>query len=424
MSQQSVTDLAAYSLELARRARSAAAALAKVSIEQKNRTLTTMADLIRNNTAPLKAANDKDINTARQAGLSSAMIDRLELTDNRIEAMSASLEQVAAQIDPVGQIMEGYVRPNGLQIRKVRVPIGVVAIIYESRPNVTADAAGLCLRSSNACILRGGKEAIQSNLAIARCLREALATNAMPIDAIQVVDCTDRALVPELLKLDRYIDLVIPRGGESLIRTVVELSTIPVIKHYAGNCHIYVDGNCPMELAESVIINAKCQRPGVCNAVETVLFHCDVADEFIPVICGHLAERGVEIRGCPQTCSTFPQAHPADEKDWYCEYLDLILAVKVVTDVDQAVDHINTYGSHHTDAILSHDLRSVEKFVTNVDSASVMVNTSTRFSDGYEYGLGAEIGISTDKLHARGPMGAADLTTYKYIVRGSGQLRE
>jgi glutamate-5-semialdehyde dehydrogenase len=419
-----VTDVKAYSQDLGRKAKAAAAKLSSVSIEQKDRALKTMARLIRERTQILKNENARDIANARQADLSAAMIDRLELTDKRIEAMAVSLEQVAAQTDPVGRIIEGYRRPNGLEIQKVRVPIGVVAIIYESRPNVTADAAGLCLRASNACILRGGKEAIHSNLAIAQCLREALKASELPVDSVQVVQTTDRALVNELLKLNEYIDLVIPRGGESLIRTVVELSTIPVIKHYAGNCHIYVDRSCALDLADLVIVNAKCQRPAVCNAVETVLFHEAIADEFIPPIGEHLIRLGVEIRGCPRTCSLLTKATAATEQDWRTEYLDLVLAVRVVSGLDEAITHINTYGSHHTDAILSSDLPAVDRFVNNVDSASVMVNTSTRFSDGYEYGLGAEIGISTDKLHARGPMGAQDLTTYKYVVRGAGQIRE
>jgi len=424
MTEQTITDLAAYARQLAQNARRAALVLGQTSVEQKNRALYEMADLIRRNAQMIKSENAKDLQRGQQAGLSSSMLDRLELTDKRIEAMAVSLDQIANQTDPVGQIIDGYVRPNGLEIQKVRVPIGVVAIIYESRPNVTADAAALCLRASNACILRGGRQAIASNLAIANYLRMALERAAIPVDAVQVVQTTDRALVAELLGQDEYIDLVIPRGGEGLIRTVVELSRIPVIKHYTGNCHIYVDRTCRADLAEPIVVNAKCQRPAVCNAAETVLVHKEIAKSFIPTICRHLADRGVEIRGCPQTCKLFDQAKKATNQDWRTEYLDLILAVKVVADIDEAIDHINTYGSHHTDAILSDDLNAVAAFVRNVDTASVMVNTTTRFSDGYEYGLGAEIGISTDKLHARGPMGASDLTTYKYVVRGSGQIRQ
>ncbi len=360
---------------------------------------------------------------ARQAGLKAAIIDRLTLTDQRIESMAGGLEQLADQVDPVGQIIEGYVRPNGLRIEKVRVPLGVVAIIFESRPNVTCDAAGVCIRSSNACILRGGREAINSNLAIADALRAALEAADLPVDAVRLVQTTGRELVPILLKLNQYIDLVIPRGGRSLIEAVVQQSTIPVIKHYTGNCHVYVDKDCPFEMASQVVINAKCDRPGVCNAVETVLFHRDIADDYLPRICGQLVDRGVTIRGCPQTCRLFPQADPAGKQDWFTEYLDLVLAVKVVENLDQAIEHINTYGSKHTDAILTDQIAAAERFARRVDTASVMINASTRFSDGAQYGLGAEIGISTDKLHARGPMGAADLTTYKYIVRGQGHVR-
>ncbi len=419
-----ITDFKSYALELAQKARTAAGKLAAVSVGQKDIALNKMAELIRKHKGDIQQANTYDIEAGTQAGLSSAMLDRLKLTDKRIEAMAVSIEQVAAQKDPVGQTITGYLRPNDLRIEKVRVPIGVIAIIYESRPNVTADAAALCLRASNAVILRGGKEAIHSNTAIAKILREALGVAGLPIDIVQLVETTDRALVPELLKLNQYIDLVIPRGGESLIRAVVEQSTIPVIKHYAGNCHIYVDKACSVELAERIIINAKCQRPGVCNAAETVLFHKDIADSFIPRICEKLVERGVEIVGCPKTQQLFSKASAANEQDWFTEYLDLKLAIKVVDNIDQAIEHINTYGSHHTDAILTDDISAADKFTAGVDSASVMVNASTRFSDGFEYGLGAEIGISTDKLHARGPMGADDLTTYKYIVKGNGHIRQ
>ncbi|MFA5863467.1 MAG: glutamate-5-semialdehyde dehydrogenase [Phycisphaerae bacterium] len=422
--QKTTDDLKTYALDLAKRARTASRLLTELSVGQKDFALSKMAELLRSHKIQIKDANAKDLETAERDGLPPAMIDRLKLNDSRIEAMAVSIDQVARQTDPVGQIIEGHVRPNDLKIEKVRVPIGVIAIIFESRPNVTADAAALCLRSSNACILRGGKEAIHTNLAIAGVLREALGNAALPIDAVQLVESTDRNLVPELLQLSDYIDLVIPRGGESLIRAVVETSKIPVIKHYTGNCHIFVDKDCSLPLAEKIIINAKCQRPGVCNAVETILFHRAIAETFLPAICEKLARRGVEIRGCPETKKIFPRATPANDSDWSTEYLDLVLAVKVVSDVSQAIDHINNYGSHHTDAILTDNIPTAEKFVKQVDSASVMVNTSTRFSDGYEYGLGAEVGISTDKLHARGPMGAADLTTYKYVVRGNGQIRE
>ncbi len=422
--EKDIKNLKEYAADLAKKARAASRILNQIPVGQKDFALTKMAQFLRDRAAQIKEANAKDLAAAERDGLDAAMMDRLRLSDGRIEAMAVSIDQVARQTDPVGQIIEGYVRPNGLRIEKMRCPIGVIAIIFESRPNVTADAAALCLRSGNACILRGGKEAIHTNLAIAAVLREALGAAALPIDAVQLVESTDRNLVPELLQLSEDIDLVIPRGGESLIRAVVNASKIPVIKHYTGNCHVYVDKDCAPAMAEKVVINAKCQRPGVCNAAETVLFHKDIAEKFIPAICEKLSQRGVQIRGCEQTRKYFPKAVPATEEDWSKEYLGLILAVKVVADINEAVSHINKYGSHHTDAILTDNVPAADQFVREVDSASVMVNTTTRFSDGYEYGLGAEVGISTDKLHARGPMGAADLTTYKYVVRGYGQLRE
>jgi glutamate-5-semialdehyde dehydrogenase len=370
------------------------------------------------------AANGKDVAAAKDMGLTAAMIDRLRLDADRVAKMAKAVAEVAAQSDPVGQVIEGWVRPNGLRIEKRRVPIGVVAIIYESRPNVTSDAAALCLKSGNACILRGGKESIHSNLAIGAAIADALASTGLPPEAVQIVKTTQRELVPLLLSEEENIDLVIPRGGESLIRAVVEQSRIPVIKHYTGNCHVYVDAACPRELAEVVVLNAKCQRPGVCNAAESLLFHEKAAEALLPRVCEKLIEAGVEIRGCERTRELVDGARPASEQDWYAEYLDLIIAVKVVRDVQEAIEHINRYGSHHTDAILSHDTEAVRAFVAGVDSGNVMVNCSTRFSDGGEYGLGAEIGISTDKLHARGPMGAADLTTYKWIVQGDGHIRK
>lgn len=421
---QKKVDLKSYALELASKARKASRALMEIPVAQKNFALEKMAELIRLRAQEIKRANEKDIEAAEQAGVGGAMIDRLRLTDSRIEGMAVSIDQVAGQTDPVGRVLEGYIRPNGLKIEKVRVPIGVVAIIFEARPNVTADAASLCLRSSNACILRGGKEAIHSNQAIIGAIREALGSAALPIDAVQLVEQTDRALVPELLQLDTLIDLAIPRGGESLIRAVVAASKVPVIKHYTGNCHVYVDKDANSGMAEKIVINAKCQRPGVCNTAETVLIHQAIAEQFVPVICEKFSQRGVEVRGCPKTLSYFPKAVAATDEDWAAEYLDLIIAMKVVENVNEAVEHINRYGSHHTDAIVTDNLPTSEVFSRLVDSASVMINTTTRFSDGYEYGLGAEVGISTDKLHARGPMGATDLTTYKYIVHGDGQLRE
>jgi glutamate-5-semialdehyde dehydrogenase len=374
-------------------------------------------------TDALLAANAADLADARKAGLSAALIDRLTLTADRVKKMARSVEEIADFRDPVGEVIEGYVRPNGLRIERVRVPLGVVLTIFESRPNVTSDVAALCLKSGNAAILRGGKESLRSNLAIHGVLAEAVASQGLPADAVQMVDTPDRGLSSALLRQDTLIDLVIPRGGEALIRAVAEESLIPVIKHYKGVCHVYVDDLADLDMAEAICLNAKVQRPGTCNAMETMLVHKGVAARFLPRMCTKLADAGVEIRGCERTRQFWPEAKPATEDDWFAEYLDLILAVRVVNDIDQAIDHIAAFGSNHTDAIVSEDIRRVQQFTRDVDSSSVMVNTTTRFSDGGEYGLGAEVGISTDKLHARGPMGCRDLTTYKWIVTGNGQLR-
>jgi len=371
----------------------------------------------------LQAANEQDLAAARQAGLAEAMIDRLRLTDARIESMAAGLEQVAAWPDPVGGTIAEWDRPNGLHIVKRRVPIGVIGIIYESRPNVTADAAGLCLKAGNACILRGGKEAKHSNLAIAAVLRRALASAGLPAEAITVIESTDRAVVPAMARAEGLIDVIIPRGGEALIRAVTESATIPVIKHYAGNCHVYVHAAADLDMAEALCMNAKCQRPGVCNAMETLLVDAAVAEQFLPRIAAKLRAAGVELRGCQRSRQVVSEMAAAEEDDWTREYLALILAVRVVDSLDAAIEHINTYSSAHTEAIVTADAAAAERFTAAVDSSSVMVNASTRFADGGEYGLGAEVGISTDKLHARGPMGADDLTTYKWIVTGNGQVR-
>ena len=408
---------------IAAAAKAAAARLARSSGGQRNAALLAGAKAIRAAKAGLRAANEKDLARGGEFQLTNAMIDRLRLTDERTEGMAVALEQIAAQVDPVGQTLAGYNRPNGLRIEKRRVPIGVIGIIYESRPNVTADAAGLCLKAANACILRGGKEAIHSNLAIAAALREGLAAAALPAEAVTVIDNPDRAIVPAMATAEGLIDLIIPRGGEARIRAVAEAATIPVIKHYTGNCHVYVHADADLDMAESIAINAKCQRPGICNAMETLLIDVAVAETFLPRVARKLAEAGVELRGCRQSCKLVAGMKPAAESDWTEEYLDLILAVKVVDGVDAAIDHINAYGSKHTDAIVTRSIEAAERFVAGVDSSSVMVNASTRLSDGGEYGLGAEVGISTDKLHARGPMGAEDLTTYKWIVTGSGHLR-
>jgi len=417
-------DLEQYARRLGEAARAAGRLLALTSGRQRNDALARIAEALRNRTAEMLAANARDLEAAETARLSKAMIDRLRLDESRVAAMARAVEEVAAQPDPVGRVLGGWVRPNGLRIEKRAVPLGVVAIIFESRPNVTSDAAALCLKSGNACILRGGKESHHSNLAIGAVLADALEAAGLPAGAVQIVETTDRRLVPALLVQEETIDLVIPRGGESLIRAVVAQSRIPVIKHYTGNCHVYVDASCPSDWAESIVLNAKTQRPGVCNAAETILFHKDVAAAMVSVIGRQLIAKGVAIRGCPATCRLLDAATPADEQDWATEYLDLIVAVKIVDSLDEAVDHINRYGSHHTDAILTRDVVSADRFVAAVDSGNVMVNCSTRFSDGGQYGLGAEIGISTDKLHARGPMGADDLTTYKWVVTGQGQVRQ
>lgn len=423
-------DQRAYVEALARGARQASRVLTCVPGAVKVRALHRMAGALRAQRALLLDANSRDVAAAEQAGLGKALVERLRLNDKRIEAMAAGIEQIAAQADPVGQVIEGYVRPNGLRIEKRRVPIGVVLFFYESRPNVTSDAAALCIKSGNAVILRGGKEAVHSNRMIVSVIKDALECDPSTRElagAVQFIENTDRALVPIILKLDRYIDLVIPRGGESLIRAVVADSTIPVLKHFTGNCHLYIDAGATAmeEKVRAICVNAKTSYPGgaVCNAVEHLLFHKDAAPALLNKVCQDLAKAGVEIRADERARSLFPGAQPATSDDWATEYLAFIVGVKVVDSIDQAIDHINEYGSHHTDGILSTSIDSINRFVTGVDSASVMVNASTRFADGGEYGLGAEIGISTDKLHARGPMGATDLTTYKWVVSGDGHVR-
>jgi glutamate-5-semialdehyde dehydrogenase len=416
-----------YVENLGKAARRAAEQLAVLNGGARSAALRRIAALIRQRRDALAEANAADVEAAQKAELAPALVERLRLNDKRIAAMADGVEQIAGQVDPVGQIIEGYVRPNGLRIQKVRVPIGVVLFFYESRPNVTSDAAALCLKSGNAIILRGGKEALHSNRAIVQIIAEALRESEIDPAAVQLVDSTDRALVPHLLKLDRHIDLVIPRGGESLIRAVVSESTVPVLKHFTGNCHVYVDAateSMEREVRE-VCVNAKTSYPGgaVCNAVEHLLFHRDAAPRLLAKVCEDLAAKGVEVRGDERARRLYPGAKPATPEDWDTEYLSFVVGVKVVDSLDEAVRHINDHGSHHTDAILTGDARAADSFVRRVDSASVMVNASTRFADGGEYGLGAEIGISTDKLHARGPMGAADLTTYKWVVTGEGHVR-
>jgi glutamate-5-semialdehyde dehydrogenase len=411
-------------LEKASQAKAAARVLAGVSSAIKNQALMKMADGLVSATAELKKENEKDLKYAREQGLSSALIDRLELNDKRINGMASGLREIAALPDPVGEVTRMWQRPNGLRIGKVRVPIGVIGIIYESRPNVTADAVGLCLKSGNSIILRGGSEAINSNTAIAKILMQAARSAGLPEGCIQLIDITDRQAVMEMLKLDEHIDLIVARGGASLIQTVTKNSKIPVAKHSAGICHTYVDVGADLKMAEEICFNAKVQRPGVCNSMETMLVHQDVAEEFLPQMIRRFQEADVEIRGCPQVRKIFPGVTEATEEDWRTEYLDLILSVRVVRDIDEAIDHIMTYGSLHSDAIVTKDYQRANRFLKEVDSAAVYVNTSTRFTDGNEFGLGAELGISTQKLHSRGPMGLEDLTSQKFIIFGDGQIRE
>ena len=418
------SDLTAYCDTLADRALAASRSLAASSGDQRNTALRAMAKAIRDNKAELQQANAKDLEAGRANGLSPAMLDRLELTDARIAAMAASVEQIADQGDPVGKIIEGRVLDNGIKLSKLRVPIGVVLIIFESRPNVTSDAAALCLKSGNATILRGGKEAMHSNQAIAKCVQAGIESAGIDPAAVQLVETTDRAAVGALLKMEGKIDLCIPRGGESLIRAVVEQAHIPVIKHYTGNCHVYIDASADEQMAIDICVNAKTHRTGVCNAAETMLFHKDsAASGLLTKVCEALEAQGVEVRGDAQAQAVFANATTATDEDWATEYLDKIIAVRVVDSLEQAATHINHYGSKHTDAIVTNDLSAADRFVKTVDTANAFVNCSTRFSDGGQYGLGAEIGISTDKLHARGPMGADDLTTTKWVAYGSGQTR-
>ncbi len=420
-------DIQQYVIQLGKAARKASAQLVGLRGEAKVAALRKIAAGIRSGAPALLAANALDVAAAEKAQMQPALIERLKLNEKRINSMATGVEQIAEQVDPVGQIIEGYVRPNGLRIQKMRVPLGVVLFFYESRPNVTSDAAALCIKSGNAIILRGGKESLNSNLAIAKIISKALEESGIDPNAVQLIQSTDRAIVPPLLKLDQYIDLVIPRGGESLIRAVVEESTIPVLKHFTGNCHIYVDAHIDGldQQVRQICVNAKTGYPGgaVCNAVEKILFHEKAAGKLLATVCEDLAAKGVEIRGDERARALYPRAKPTVDSDWPLEYLGLIVAIKVVDSEEEAIAHINEFGSHHTDAIISSAKTAIDQFVTGVDSASVLVNASTRFADGGEYGLGAEIGISTDKLHARGPMGANDLTTYKWVVTGDGHIR-
>lgn len=411
-------------VKIAEDARAASYGVAKLSTRVKNDALKKMAEGLEAEKAFLAEENEKDLARAREGGLSDAMIDRLTLSEKVVKGMADGLREVAALPDPVGEVTGMWKRPNDLVVGRMRIPLGVIGIIYESRPNVTADAAGLCLKSGNAVILRGGSEAIHSNMAIARVLARACTEAGVPDSAVQVVPTTEREAVVEMLKLEEQIDIIIPRGGEGLIRFVSENSRIPVIKHYKGVCHVYVDEYADLEMAVEIAFNAKVQRPGVCNSMETLLVHRSVAEEFLPKVYERYKEAGVEVRGCPATRKILKDATEASEEDWTAEYLDLILAVKVVASMDEAVSHIARYGSLHTEAIVTREYSNAQRFMREVNSSTVLVNASTRFSDGFQLGLGAEIGISTTKLHAFGPMGLEELTTRKFVVYGEGQTRE
>lgn len=404
-------------------AREAAKATAKASAGAKNASLFSLARVLHENRPELLSANAEDMAAAREAKLEAALLDRLELTESRIDAMIDGVQQVAMLPDPVGEILALRPRPSGIQVGRMRVPLGVVGIIYESRPNVTVDAAVLCLKAGNACILRGGSESIRSNRAIAGCIQRALRETGLPGTAVQVVETVDRVAVEALLTMPQYVDVVIPRGGKALVAFVAEHARVPVIKHLDGNCHVYVDNEADFDKAIAVAVNAKTQRYGTCNTMETLLVAAGIAPRILPELGRIYASHGVELRGCARTCEILPLAIAASEEDWDTEYLGPILAIRIVENVDQAVDHINTHGSHHTDAIVTENLSHANRFLREVDSSSVMVNASTRFADGYEYGLGAEIGISTDKFHARGPVGLEGLTSLKWIVMGNGNAR-
>ncbi len=439
-----MSDLSIFIQEMGRKAKAAALKLATIPTEIKNRALQSMAQAIEKQTQPLIEENKKDLFQAETDGLSSAMLDRLRLDEKRIRAMAKGIRDVSTLPDPIGEILKDWTRPNGLRIQKVRVPLGVIGIIYESRPNVTADSASLCLKAGNPCILRGGSESIHSNLFIAKIMSQVGKMEGLPENVIQLVPMTDRAVVRELARLDQYLSCIIPRGGEGLIRAVTKNATVPVIKHYHGICHVFVDKAADFEMAKKIVINAKCQRPGTCNAMETLLIHRDIAPSFLPLIAKDLIDQKVELRLDesahailensklnPQSSSAKAMAdknsklfRKAKEADWRTEYLDLILSIRIVDSLNQAMEHINTYSSAHSDTIVTNDKIAAGRFLAEVDSATVFHNASTRFNDGAEFGMGAEIGISTDRLHARGPMALEELTTYKYLIHGNGQIRE
>jgi glutamate-5-semialdehyde dehydrogenase len=410
--------------KMAAAAKKAANVLNRCKTAVKNQALLTIADLLEQQAEEIYRENRKDLQQARENGLSSAMVDRLTISEKTIASMAGGLREVAGYADPVGTLGATRVRPNGLRVARMRIPLGVIGIIYESRPNVTIDAAGLCLKSGNAVILRGGSEALQSNRVLAGIVGQALESVGLPPEAVQVVPTVERSAINVLLAQEAFVDLIIPRGGEGLIRFVAQNSRIPVLKHYKGVCHVFVDETADLQMAEEICYNAKVQRPGVCNALETLLVHEKEARSFLPAMARRYRDAGVELRGCPRACAIVDDMSPATEQDWPAEFLDLILAVKVVTDMEAAMDHISRYGSNHTEAIVTGDFVRANRFVREVDASVVLVNASTRFNDGGQLGLGAEMGISTSKLHAFGPMGLEELTTRKFVVMGEGQIRD
>ena len=410
--------------EICKKAKAASVEMAKLSTETKNTALCMMANALEANTNKILAANKADVKAAKAKGLKTALLDRLALDQRKIQTMARGLREVSALADPIGTIISSWTRPNGLIISQVRVPLGVVGVIYESRPDVTSDSAGICIKSGNAVILRGGSDALNSNVAIGDVLREALVGTNVPVDAVQVVNSPERKVAEELMRMREYIDVLIPRGGADLIKTVVETSRIPVIETGTGNCHVYVEEDADLDKATPIVINAKCQRPGTCNAAEKLLVHSKIAERYLPIVIAALRKEGVEVRGDEETRKIVPDVKLATEQDWYTEYLDLIMGVKVVKDLDDAIRHINKYGTKHSDSILTINFDKALRFMREVDSAAVYWNASTRFTDGNQFGLGAEIGISTQKLHARGPMSVQHLTTTKYVILGDGQIRK
>lgn len=414
-----------YMQQVGRAARQASRAMARAETRQKNQALLAMATAIERDCAALLAANQKDMQAAQAAGLETAMLDRLALSEKSVMAMAEGLRQVAALPDPIGEMNDFSYRPSGIQLGKMRVPLGVVGIIYEARPNVTADAAALCLKSGNAAILRGGSEAFHSNQAIAACVQEGLQQAGLPVSAVQVIETTDRAAVGALITMPEYVDVLVPRGGKGLIARISAEARVPVIKHLDGNCHVFIDQKADLDKALAIAVNAKTHRYGTCNTMETLLVDQAIAASVLPLLKSAYAKHQVELRGCERSCALLgAETRQATEEDWSTEYLAPILAIRIVDNLDQAIEHINQYGSHHTDAIVTEDYSRARRFLREVDSSSVMVNASTRFADGFEYGLGAEIGISTDKIHARGPVGLHGLTSQKWIVLGDGQIRQ